>query len=103
MTREEILRKATECVCGQRDQDYGKPEDNIGMISKLWSEYTGQYISPVDVTMMMAMLKIARIKSGTMTEDSFVDLCGYGAIGGELYSKEDKPFKKIDIFKTDKN
>lgn len=96
MTREEVLRKATECVCGQREDDYGKPENNIGMISRLWSEYTEQYISPVDVCMMMAMLKIARIKNGIMTEDSFVDLCGYGAIGGEISSNLDRPFSEID-------
>lgn len=109
MTREEILMNATKCVCGQRERDYGKPEDNIGLISKLWSEYTGQYISTVDVSMMMCMLKIARIKNGTMTEDSFVDLCGYGAIGGEIASQESSKGKinifqrnAEEIFKSDK-
>jgi hypothetical protein len=38
----------------------------------------------VDVAMMMALLKIARIQSGTATEDSFVDLAGYAACGGEI-------------------
>ena len=37
--------------------------------------------------MMMALLKIARIKSGTATEDSFVDLAGYAACGGEIAGK----------------
>lgn len=32
----------------------------------------------------MALLKIARIQSGTATEDSFVDLAGYAACGGEI-------------------
>lgn len=34
--------------------------------------------------MMMALLKVARIRSGTGTEDSFVDLAGYAACGGEI-------------------
>ena len=34
--------------------------------------------------MMMALLKIARIKSGTATEDSYIDLAGYAACGGEI-------------------
>ena len=33
---------------------------------------------------MMALLKIARIKTGKATEDSFVDLAGYAACGAEI-------------------
>jgi hypothetical protein len=36
--------------------------------------------------MMMALLKISRIKNGGGTGDSFVDLAGYAACGGELFS-----------------
>jgi len=36
--------------------------------------------------MMMALLKIARIRTGTATEDSFVDLAGYAACGAEIAS-----------------
>ena len=32
---------------------------------------------------MMALLKIARISSGTDKEDSFIDACGYMACAGE--------------------
>jgi len=39
------------------------------------------------VAMMMALLKIARIRTGTATEDSFVDLAGYAACGAEIASK----------------
>lgn len=34
-----ILDKAKECVCGQREQDYGKPEDSFAMIAALWKPY----------------------------------------------------------------
>lgn len=34
--------------------------------------------------MMMALLKVARIYTGTGTEDSFVDLAGYAACAGEI-------------------
>ena len=82
--RAEILDKAKFCVCGQREHDYGKPENNFGVIADLWSAYTGTEFTAKDVTMMMALLKIARIASGTATEDSFVDLAGYAACGGEI-------------------
>lgn len=34
--------------------------------------------------MMMGLLKVARIATGTGTHDSFVDLAGYAACGGEI-------------------
>lgn len=85
--RETCLLLAKECVCGQREQDYGTPEDNFGTIARLWSEYLGKEITPVDVAMMMALLKTARIKNGGGTEDSFVDLAGYAACAYEIFRK----------------
>lgn len=41
------------------------------------------YIDATDVAMMMALLKIARIAGGSGTRDSFIDLAGYAACGGE--------------------
>ncbi len=84
MSREEVLEAAKVCVCGKREQDYGSPENNFATIAALWEAYTGHKYTPVDVAMMMALLKIARIKSGGGTGDSFVDLAGYAACGGEL-------------------
>ena len=84
MTRESILDTAKQMVCGHREQDYGSPENNFARIASLWSVYLDVPITPVDVAMMMALLKIARIKSGTGTADSFVDLAGYAACGGEI-------------------
>ena len=86
MTRVEILEEAKRCVTGQREQDYGTPESNFGLIADLWSEYLGMGIAPVDVAMMMCILKIARIRNGGGSGDSFVDLAGYAACAGELSS-----------------
>lgn len=86
MTRAETLDKAKQCVCGQRENEYGSPEDNFLTIAKLWSAYKNVDFSANDVAMMMALLKIARIRTGTATEDSFVDLAGYAACGAEIAS-----------------
>lgn len=83
--RAEILHEAEHCICGQREQDYGSPEDNFGTIAQMWTAYTGTLITALDVAMMMCLLKIARIKNGGGTGDSFVDLCGYAACGGEIH------------------
>lgn len=84
MKREEILNKAKECVCGQREQDYGSPEDNFTIIAHLWTAYLGYVVTPTDVAMMMILLKAARVKNGGGTGDSFVDIAGYAACGGEI-------------------
>ena len=102
MTREEILNKAKQCVCGQREQDYGTPESNFQLIADLWNDYLGfvdhDYdITPTDVAMMMALLKIARIKNGGGTGDSFVDLAGYAACGGEINSWKKEYIKLCKI------
>lgn len=96
MNRKECLTSAETCVTGQRQKDYGKVEDNFSNIGLLWGVYLRaahpQYaqvmaingIDAKDVAMMMALLKIARIATGSGTEDSFVDLAGYAACGCEI-------------------
>lgn len=37
---------------------------------------------------MMVLLKVARIKNGGGTGDSFVDIAGYAACGGEIREKK---------------
>lgn len=83
-SRADILETAMAVVTGDREQQYGKPEDNFAIIAELWGTYTGYKFSPVDVAMMMVLLKAARIKTGVGTVDSFVDLAGYAACAGEI-------------------
>lgn len=84
MTRKETLEAAAKCVCGDREEDYGSPEKNFARIAELWSIYLNVLIEPKDVAAMMALLKIARIASGNVKADSWVDLAGYAACGCEL-------------------
>ena len=89
MTRKDILQIAEKMVNGDRQDDYGKPERNFERIAMLWTHYLGPDrlqigISPVDVAVMLALLKIARIASGHGKSDNWVDLAGYAACGGEI-------------------
>lgn len=89
-TRKEILDAAKRCVCGDREQDYGSPENNFQTIADLWNAYLKggkkTAIDAVDVAAMLALLKIARIGSGHAKQDNWVDLAGYAACGGEIQS-----------------
>ena len=82
--RSVILRTAEEYVTKQRAQDYGDMNTNFAVIGKYWSTHLGIEISSEDVAVMMALLKIARVKANSSTKDSFVEGCGYLALAGEL-------------------
>lgn len=91
LTRADILHAAEKCVCGQREQDYGTPEDNFKAIAELWEAYLNKActrgvnvrVEAKDVAAMMALLKIARIAAGGGKADSWIDLAGYAACGAE--------------------
>ena len=95
MTREEILKEALRCVTGEREQQYGSPEDSFMAIAELWTVYLEHgcvedngavLLHPEDVAAMMALLKIARICTGKYKGDNWVDLAGYAACGGAWQS-----------------
>lgn len=83
-TRAEILDAAKKIVTGDREKQYGKPEDNFAVIAEFWTTYIGHPISSEDVAIMMALLKIARIRSGNYKTDSFVDGVGYLSLAAEI-------------------
>lgn len=100
MTRKEILDTALKCVNGERDEQYGNPEDNFKLIANLWMTYLNVCgsipkgyeinIRPEDVAAMLALLKIARIATGKSKDDNWVDLAGYAACGGEIQGRTDR-------------
>lgn len=84
VNRESILQEAIRCVCGEREQQYGSPENNFKTIAELWSTYLEMDVTPVDVAALMILLKVARVASGNGKNDNWVDIAGYAACGGEL-------------------
>lgn len=93
MKRKEVLEQALKCVCGDREQDYGSPENNFDTIARMWAAYLralpvdkdgSRVVMGKDVAAMLALLKIARIASGHAKADNWIDLAGYAACGGEL-------------------
>lgn len=88
-TRTEILKAALEAISKDRNNTHGKPEDNFQTIADLWNAYLGgdRVLSPKDVAMLMALLKIARIRTGDYHPDHYSDLAGYAACGAEVAKK----------------
>lgn len=93
MTRTEILATAEKMVNGDRQTDYGTPENNFQTIASLWDIYLSTLknrLTGKDVAAMLALLKIARIASGHAKPDNWIDLAGYAACGGEIEGVGDK-------------
>lgn len=89
MNRNDILEAAGRCINGERQQDYGRPENNFSRIARLWEAYSGIPYKPEEVAIMMALLKVARIASGRKA-DNYIDLAGYAALAGELADLEEQ-------------
>lgn len=100
MTRSEILKAAERCVCTDRNQQYGEPEDNFRTISMLWSVYLcargmDQPLGAADVGAMMALFKLGRIATGGDKADNFIDLAGYAACAGEISTESGRDRKDV--------
>jgi hypothetical protein len=89
LPRVEALREAAKIISGDRDLQYGGPEENFTRIAKIWSVIVGKEISSEDVAMMMVGLKLARYasKSG-FQPDTWIDIAGYAGCGFEVGSVE---------------
>lgn len=90
MTREEILTAAEKCVCGDRDEQYGSPENSFTAIAALWNAFLwargepSALLTASDVAAMMVLFKIGRIATGQSKDDNWIDIAGYAACGGEI-------------------
>ena len=94
--RADILHAAEKCVCGDREADYGNPEDSFKSIASMWNSYlyaiglienhTDEWkgLKPKDIAAMMVLFKIARVATGHGKLDNWIDAAGYAANGGEI-------------------
>lgn len=95
--KNDICEQASKIISGERQGQYGAPENSFAVIAKFWNVYLdardvrdseGHRINapilPNDVANMMALMKLGRISNGVFKEDSYVDAIGYLAIGAEL-------------------
>jgi hypothetical protein len=87
MNRGDILQEAARLTAKDRQNIYGDPKTNHRRIADLWTTYLEHEITPQQVAICMALVKVARLMQ-TETEDSFVDLAAYAAIAGEIATNQ---------------
>ena len=83
MNRKEILNKAESLVNGPRAKEYGDAHENHARIAQMWSVLLDKPVTIQQVYQCMVAVKLARLIVTPDHEDSWVDICGYGALGGE--------------------
>jgi Domain of unknown function (DUF6378) len=93
MLKKDILQLAMQATA-DRGLNYGKPEHNFERIARRWSVHIkNSYgidieLIPSSVAIMMADMKCARLENDDSHKDSWVDLAGYAACGGEIAVKD---------------
>lgn len=89
MKASEILQTATDTI-SERGLSYGHPADNLQHTAMLLSAYLQMPIHDYQVAGIMVLVKLARTNQSAQHLDNWVDLCSYGAIGGELALTENE-------------
>lgn len=88
---EKTLKTALELTGGDRAKQHGDKRQNHQNIADLWNAYFADKLikspsepfAPIDVAIMMILVKVARTKSGTFNLDNFVDIAGYAGVAAE--------------------
>jgi len=83
MKRDQILDKAKILISGERAKDYGDAYLNHKRIAELWSPILDKDITVEQVYACMIAVKLSRLIETPNHEDSWIDICGYAALGGE--------------------
>lgn len=85
-----FLDTAKSLTYGERNRQHGNVWTNFGWIADAWSGFTGREVKRSEVALLMALMKIARTRSGSHNPDDYTDGTAYMAIAGELAEWENK-------------
>lgn len=89
MNRHDILTEADRLTSTDRNKAYGPPLLNHQRIAAIWSVVLGIDVTPTQVALCMAGVKLARLAQTPDHLDSFVDGAAYMAIAGEIATENE--------------
>src|SRR5689334_3955026 len=69
---------------GGRREDYGDALDSFEDIAKLWSVVLKVEVTAEQVALCQVLLKMGRLTNTPTHVDSWVDIIGYAALGGDI-------------------
>ncbi len=91
MIRKEILEKAIQYTCSDRNLTYGEPTVNmqcLGELIKVYKKYSNNSSISHETCMFQVFAKIARIACGVLKDDNYIDLGAYAAMAYECAVNE---------------
>ena len=78
------LQEADNIINGDRQDQYGNPENAFEKIATLWQFHLDNRkpapLSNADVAIMLAYMKFGRMYGTKHKRDTAIDICGYMAI-----------------------
>jgi hypothetical protein len=77
---EDILEEALRITRGDRNAQYGPPDQDFQRTASMWSALKGVEFTPHDVAMFMILLKCSR-QTHQNKRDNWVDIAGYARCG----------------------
>lgn len=83
MDRVQILQEALHLTTKARLETHGTPYLNHRRIADLWTAYLEMPITPEQVAICQALVKVARSQQSSI-DDHYIDGAAYFAIAGEL-------------------
>lgn len=83
MKRSDVLAAADKLINGDRQANYGPPQENFARIAVGWSVILKTDVTSEQVALCMAWLKLARLVNGPH-DDSYIDGAAYMALAAEL-------------------
>lgn len=85
------LEEAEKIINGERQDEYGNPEDSFKIIAGYWNVFlkarlgVERHLTPLDVANMMILFKQARKLGQKPKRDNYIDSIGYEAIGADRF------------------
>lgn len=87
--QDEIFSKVLDLIEGEKREAYGPKEESLNCIAQVWSGILRRYVSPLQVCLCMAGLKLYR-EGFNHSKDNIVDACAYVRFCQDVH-KEPKP------------
>ena len=86
VNRKDTLETALDIIQGDRHNEYGPAQDHFKEAASVWSLIMKKEVTPAQVILCLAALKLVRLSTKNDHQDSWVDLAGYAALGNEVSS-----------------
>ena len=84
MKRSDVLNVADGLINGERQDEYGPPLKNFYDIAQGWTIIFDKEVQPYEVALAMDWVKTCRLLETIDHKDSWIDKCGYSALGAEF-------------------